>query len=278
MPRRQHWLSHAVRQYAKLLLSPTRRVRNPAPPKKPGAYLSEPAIASVGAVDPALIENFVLASRILAHHGVLDAWGHVSMRHPGNPQRYLMSRARAPALVSAEDIMEFDLDSNPVDQRGRRIFVERYIHGEVYRARPDVQAIVHSHSPTMIPFSVTGQPLRAISHIASFMCEEVPVWEIRDVGIVNGLLVANNAQGASLANKLGKGPVCLMRGHGNVVVAGDIKIAVQRALYAEVNAQQLVTALSFKRPITFVSPDEAQDPKRLDDAWEVWKAEVSAGR
>jgi len=249
----------------------------PCAAKKPGDHLSEPSIPSAGAVDAALIENFVLASRILAHHGVLDAWGHVSIRHPANAERYLLSRARAPALVSAEDIMEFDLSSNPVDQRGRRVFVERFIHGEIYRARPDVNAIVHSHSPTMIPFSVTGEPLRAISHIASFMCEEVPVWEIRDVGIVNGLLVGNNEQGASLAGKLGKGPVCLMRGHGNVVVAGDIKIAVQRALYAEVNARQLVTALSFKRPITFVSPDEAQDPKRLDDAWEVWKNEVSGG-
>lgn len=237
--------------------------------------MSETSLASADAVDPALIDDLVLASRILARHGVLDAWGHVSLRHPGNPERYLLSRARAPALVSAEDIMEFDLNSNPVDQRSRRIFVERFIHGEVYRARPDVNAVVHSHSPTMIPFSVTGEPMRAISHIASFMCEEVPVWEIRDVGIVNGLLVANGAQGVSLAGKLGKGPVCLMRGHGNVVVAADLKLAVQRALYAEINAQQLVTALSFKRPITFVLPDEAQDPKRLDDAWEVWKSEVT---
>jgi HCOMODA/2-hydroxy-3-carboxy-muconic semialdehyde decarboxylase len=237
--------------------------------------LPDTSLASAGAVDPALIDDFVLASRILAHHNVLDAWGHVSIRHPGNPERYLLSRARAPALVSAEDIMEFDLNSNPVDPAGRRAFLERFIHGEVYRARPDVNAVVHSHSPTMIPFSVTGEPLRAISHIASFMCEEVPVWEIRDVGVTNGLLVANEKQGASLANKLGKGPVCLMRGHGNVVVATDIRLAVQRALYAEVNAQQLVTALSFKRPITFVSPDEVQDPKRLDDAWEVWKSEVT---
>jgi HCOMODA/2-hydroxy-3-carboxy-muconic semialdehyde decarboxylase len=130
----------------------------------------------------------------------------------------------------------------------------------------------------MIPFSVTGEPLRAITHIASFMCEEVPVWEIRDVGIVNGLLVANNAQGASLAKTLGHGPCALMRGHGNVVVAPNVRLAVQRALYAEVNARQLVTALSFKRPITYVSPDEAQDPKRLDDAWEVWANEVADAR
>jgi ribulose-5-phosphate 4-epimerase/fuculose-1-phosphate aldolase len=221
-----------------------------------------------------VIDDLVAANRILAKHDVLDAWGHVSIRHPTNAERYLLSRARAPALVSAEDIMEFDLDSNPIDQRGRRLFLERFIHGQAYRARPDVNAVVHSHSPTMIPFSVTGEPLKAISHVASFLVAEVPVWEIRDVGITQGLLVTSNAQGHSLAKALGDGPVALMRGHGNLVVAPDIRRAVHRALYTEINAQQLATALSFKRPIIFVAPDEAHDPKRLDDAWEVWKSEA----
>lgn len=220
-----------------------------------------------------LIEDLVAASRILALYNVLDAWGHVSIRHPGNPERYLMSRARAPALVTAEDIMEFDLDSNPIDQRDRRVFVERFIHGSAYKARPDVNAVVHSHSPTVIPFSVTGEPLKALSHIASFLVDEPPVWEIRDVGITQGLLVTNNEQGNSLAKALGEKPVALMRGHGNLVVASDIRRCVHRALYTEINAQQLATALSFNRPITFISPDEAQDPKRLDDSWEVWKAQ-----
>src|SRR5690349_12924276 len=194
------------------------------------------------------MQDFVAASRILARHGVLDGWGHVSIRHPKNPERYLISRARAAALVTAADIMEFDLHSNPVDQRDRRIFLERYIHGEVYRARPDVNAVVHSHSPTMIPFSVTGEPMKPISHIASFMAEEVPVWEIRDACLTHGLLVTTPEQGGSLAKKLGKGPMALMRGHGNVVVAPDIRRVVHRALYAEVNAQQLATARSFGRP------------------------------
>jgi len=236
--------------------------------------LADAPIPSAGPVDPALIADLVIANRILAHYGVLDGWGHVSVRHPGNPERYLLSRARAPGLVSAEDIMEFDLDSNPVDQQGRRVFVERFIHGQAYRARPDVHAVVHSHSPTVIPFSVTGEPLKAISHIASFLVQEPPVWEIREVGIVNGLLVANNEQGASLAKKLGEKPVALLRGHGNLVVAADIRRAVHRALYTEINAQQLATALSFNRPITYISPDEAQDPKRLDDSWDVWKDEA----
>ena len=223
----------------------------------------------------AALDDLVVASRVLAKHGILDAWGHVSIRHPANPERYLLSRARAAALVSADDIMEFDLESNPIDQRGRRMFLERFIHGQAYRARPDVNAVVHSHSPTMIPFSVTGEPLRGISHIASFLVEEVPLWDIRDCGCTQGLLVTNNEQGSSLAKALGQGPVALMRGHGNLVVAPDIKRAVHRALYTEVNAQQLTTALSFKRPIKFIARDEAQDPKRLDDAWEVWKSEVS---
>jgi ribulose-5-phosphate 4-epimerase/fuculose-1-phosphate aldolase len=201
--------------------------------------LADTPPVSAGPVDRALIDDLVAASRILAHYGVLDAWGHVSIRHPKN-----------------------------------RAFLERFIHGQAYRARPDVNAVVHSHSPTMIPFSVTGEPLRGISHIASFLCEEVPLWEIRDCGMTQGLLVTNNTQGASLAKTLGKGPVALMRGHGNVVVAPDIRRAVHRALYTEVNAQQLATALSFKRPIKYIAPDEMQDPKRLDDSWEVWKAEA----
>ena len=235
--------------------------------------LADTPPASGGPVDRALIDDLVAASRILAHYGVLDAWGHVSIRHPKDPERYLLSRARAPALVRAEDITEFDLESNQVDP-SKRAFLERFIHGQAYRARPDVNAVVHSHSPTMIPFSVTGEPMRGISHIASFLCEEVPLWEIRDCGMTQGLLVTNNTQGSSLAKTLGKGPVALMRGHGNVVVAPDIRRAVHRALYTEVNAQQLATALSFKRPITYIAPDEMQDPKRLDDSWEVWKAEA----
>lgn len=240
--------------------------------------MSNNPIPSGGPVDAALIEDLVAASRILAQHGVLDAWGHVSMRHPKNPQRYLMSRARAPALVSAEDIMEFDLDSNPVDQRDRRCFLERFIHGGAYKARPDVMAVVHSHSPTVIPFTVTDEPLRAISHVASFLACGCPVFEIRDVGRTKGLLVTNNEQGAALAKVLGDRPVALMRGHGNLVVAPDIMRVVHRALYTEVNAQQLATALSFRKPIKYLEPDEELDPQRLGDSWEVWKHDAMGGK
>ena len=240
--------------------------------------MSDVKLCSAGPVDAAMIEDLVAASRILAQHGVLDAWGHVSMRHPKNPQRYLMSSARAPALVSAEDIMEFDLDSNPVDQRDRRVFLERFIHGEVFRARPDVNAVVHSHSPTIVPFSVTEQPLRAISGVASFLACGCPVFEIRDVGLTKGLLVSTIKQGAALAKVLGDRPVALLRGHGNVVVAPDIPRVVHRALYTEINAQQLVTALSFGKPIKYIEPDEMLDPQRLGDSWDVWKHDAMGGK
>lgn len=233
-----------------------------------------PDLKSAGPVDPVLIEDLVAASRVLAQHGVLDAWGHVSMRHPANPERYLMSRARAPALIEAADTMEFDLNSDPVDQQGRRMFLERYIHGEAYRARPDVHAVVHSHSPTVIPFTVTDEPLKAISHVASFLAGGCPCFEIRGVGLTQGLLVTNQKAGAALAKVLGDRPVALMRGHGNLVVASNIPQVVHRALYTEINAQQLATALSFRRPVKYVQPDEAQDPKRLNNSWDAWKAQA----
>ncbi|MGE3708634.1 MAG: class II aldolase/adducin family protein, partial [Hyphomicrobiaceae bacterium] len=177
----------------------------------------------------------------------------------------------------AEDIMEFDLDSNPVDPGAGRPFLERFIHGGAYKARPDINAVVHSHSPTVIPFTVTGQKMRALSHIASFLAYDVPTWEIRNVGLTKGLLVTNNEQGASLAKTLGSHPVAMMRGHGNIVVASDIIRVVHRALYTEVNAQQLVIAYSFNKPIQFIADDEAGDPQRLNDSWDVWKHEAMKG-
>ncbi len=236
--------------------------------------VAQRSFASGGPVPAAFIEDLVAASRILAHYGVLDAWGHVSARHPENPERYFLSRARAPALITVDDIMEFDLDSTPVDGQDRRLFLERFIHGEAYRARPDVRAVVHSHSPNVIPFTVTTEPLRAVTHIASFLACGCPTFEIADVGLTQGLLVTTNEQGAALAKTLGQNPVALMRGHGNVVVAEDIPRVVHRALYTDINAKQLAVALSFGKPVRYVEPHEAQDPKRLTDAWEVWKAEA----
>ena len=222
----------------------------------------------------AVVDDLVVANHILAQQGVLDAWGHVSVRHPKNPDRYLLSRSRAPALVMAGDIMEFDLDSSPIDAKGRGLFLERFIHGETYRARPDVNAVVHSHSPAVIPFSVTDQPLRAILHNAAFLAEGCGCFDVRDAGLTQGLLITTNRQGAALARALGQRSVALIRGHGNLVVGEDIQRATHRALYTEINARQLAVTLSFGRPIKYLEPDEAQDPKRLADAWEVWKAAV----
>src|ERR1700730_16356004 len=174
----------------------------------PAAAQTPPA-AGV-AVDAAAIEELVVANRILAERGIIDAYGHVSMRHPGNPNRYLMARALAPALVTAADIMEFDLDSNPVDRRGRSMFTERYIHGEAYKLRPDVNGVVHTHSMGVIPFAVTQVPLKPVIHTASFLHVGVPVWEIREAGGVTNMLVSSPKLGQALAATLGAKPVALM--------------------------------------------------------------------
>ena len=235
------------------------------------------ATDSGGPVDPALIEDLVAANRILAEEGVLDAYGHVSIRHPSNPGRYLMSRSLAPILVTANDIMEYDLDSNPVDPKDRRSVLERFIHGEIYKLRPDVKAVVHSHSPAVVPFGVTQVPMRPVIHVASFLWVGVPVWDIRDAGDPAGaaLLVRNRALGKSLAATLGDKPVALMRGHGNVVVGPDVQTAVRYAIYTEVNARLQAIAIGIGGPINYISAEEGAardkapgDPGR---AWELWK-------
>jgi HCOMODA/2-hydroxy-3-carboxy-muconic semialdehyde decarboxylase len=233
---------------------------------------------SGGSVDPAVIENLVAASRILADQGVVDAFGHVSIRHPTNPNRYLMSRAIAPALVTADDIMEFDLDSNPVDQRSRGMFIERFIHGEIYKARPDVNAVVHSHSPAVIPFGVTQVPMRPVMHTGSFLYVGVPVWEIREAGGATDMLVRNGALGKSLAEALGNKPVALMRGHGDVVVGPTVQRAVIRAVYTEVNARLQTIALGLGGPIEYISDEEGalrdKAPGDESRAWDLWKTKA----
>ena len=172
-----------------------------------GAGAGLPAVQ----VDPGgLIDDLVAASRILADQGVLDAYGHVSIRHPSNPNRYLIARAMSPADVTAADIMEFDLDSNPVDRRGRSMFLERFIHGEIYKARPDVMAVIHSHSPGVIPFGITNVALRPVFHTASFLWVGVPVFEIRDAGGMTNMLVGNGTLAKALATTLGDKPVALI--------------------------------------------------------------------
>ena len=242
-----------------------------------GLAAAQTPATSGGAVDPALIEDLVAANRILAEEGVLDAYGHVSIRHPNDPNRYLMSRSRAPSLVTASDIIEYDLDSNPIDPQGSRSVIERFIHGEIYKLRPDVKAVIHSHSPAVIPFGITQAPMRPVVHVASFLWVGVPVWDSRDANdpASAGMLVRNAALGKSLASRLGDKPVALMRGHGNVVVGPDVQIAVRRAIYTEVNARLQTTAIAIGGPINYISAEEgtARDAAATDfaRAWQLWK-------
>jgi HCOMODA/2-hydroxy-3-carboxy-muconic semialdehyde decarboxylase len=226
-------------------------------------------------LDPTVAMDLVAGNHILANHGVLDSFGHVSVRDPGNPDRYLQMQAIAPRDVSARDLITFDLDSNAINARGRPVYRERFIHGQIYQMRPDVNAVIHSHSPTVIPFSVTEKPLRAIFHNGHFLGQGAPVWEIRSVeGEKNNMLVLTNELGRSLAEKLGQGSVVLMRGHGNAVAAHDLKTAVFRAIYTEVNAKLQMQAVMLGGPINFLNQYEQEKRQNVDRPWETWRKEL----
>ena len=184
-----------------------------------------------------LFQDLVIAYRILAEHGIIDAYGHISFRSRDNPERFWMARSVAPELVTEADLMEFDINSEPVDARGRSAVNERFIHGEVYKARPEVMAVVHNHSPSVIPFCCTDTPLRPIFHMSAFIGLGVPNWEIREAKEGTDMLVRDTYLGASLARKLGRHPAALMRGHGAVVVGESLAVAVGRSVYLEQNAR-----------------------------------------
>lgn len=227
----------------------------------------------------ATIRELVHANRILAHEGVVDAFGHVSMRHPHDPQRYLLSRSRSPAIVTAPDIMEFTLEGEAVDAGGRRPYAERPIHGAVYEMRPDVNAVVHNHAYEVVPFSVSAaSPLRAITHVSAVIGAAVPVWDIRTRFGDTNLLVVTMAQGRDLAATLGGGRVALMRGHGCVVAGRTLREAVNTAIYLRVNAILQQQALQLGEP-QYLSPGEIErctelqlSAFALDRAWEYWAA------
>ena len=228
---------------------------------------------------PESIKDLVAANRILFREGVVDGFGHVSVRHEGNPARFLLARNIAPGTVTAADILEYDLDGNPVNARGRSSYLERFIHGEIYRARPDVHAVVHSHSPSVIPFGVTKQPLRPIFHMSGFLGTSVPVFEIREAGgPATDMLIRDRRLGAALAATLGPAPFALMRGHGAVAVGESIKQAVVRAVYAEVNARLQGEALRLGE-VNFLNEREAASAAKtidsvLDRPWDLWKKSV----
>ncbi|MFM9886928.1 MAG: class II aldolase/adducin family protein [Burkholderiales bacterium] len=251
--------------------------RKPAAKKsaKPGAGLASKVQRS--SASTALIDDLVTGNRVLAQYGVVDAFGHISARHDKDPNRYLMSCSRAPEIVKADDILEFDLDSNALNnRRGLTLYTERFIHGEIYKRRPDVIAIVHSHSPSIVPFGVAGVPLQAVYHMAGFLCCGIPVFDIRTKFGMTDLLVRNKEHGSELADILGDAPVALMRGHGNVVVGPSVPGAVYRAIYTEINArlQQQVRALGGTP--TYLSREEGEKASltnlsAIERPWELWK-------
>ena len=236
--------------------------------------------SSSSAPDPKLIEDLVYANRILSDQGVVDAFGHVSARDDKDPNRFLLARSVAPALVTTSDILEFDRNGEPLDARGRAVYLERFIHAAIYRARPDVKAIVHSHSPEVIPFGVTGTILRPIYHMSAFLGAGAPVFDIRDAAGMTNMLISDNKLGDALAKSLGDRAVVLMRGHGSVAVGDSILQVVHRAIYTEVNARLQAEAARLG-PINFLTPEEAAKAGAQTDSkasisrpWELWKARV----
>jgi ribulose-5-phosphate 4-epimerase/fuculose-1-phosphate aldolase len=231
--------------------------------------------ARTRARDSRLSDDLVAANRILAELGVLDGYGHVSVREDRDPERYLLARARAPELVSAEDLVEHDLDSQPLAPESRPLYTERFIHGEIYRVRPDVRAIVHHHAPSVIPFGVGSVPLRPLYHMSAFIGDGVPVFDIREAGGLTDMLVRTPALARALAATLAGRPAALMRGHGAVVVGGSLSQAIGRSVYLEVNARLQLQAILLGGAVTYLDPEEARRAMATlggyERAWELWR-------
>jgi HCOMODA/2-hydroxy-3-carboxy-muconic semialdehyde decarboxylase len=229
-----------------------------------------------------LKEDLAVAYRILAEHGVIDGYGHVSARSDTDPSRYFLARSLAPELVTEDDMLEYDLDSNPIDARGRESVRERFIHGEIFKQRPEVMAVVHNHSPSVVPFSVTGVQLRPIFHMAAFVGQGLPNFEIRDAQKGTDLLVKTPYLGQALAKTLGGAPAALMRGHGSVTVGESLPRAVGRSVYLELSARMQLEAMTIAGPggkITYLDDSEVQASVPVQDynrAWPMWRAKALA--
>ena len=222
-----------------------------------------------------LTEELVTGNRILAREGVVDSFGHISVRHPGDPRRYLLSRSRAPDCIERDDIMEFMLDGTPVEARGRAPYLERFIHGALYEARPDVTSVVHNHSESVIPFGVTGRRLRPVFHMGASIGHEVPVWDSHDHFGDTALLVESMEMGRDLAKSIGAGATALMRGHGATVAGRSIRHAVYVSVYLEVNARLQKQAMDMGE-VRFLTAGEVDNVASrtgsygIDRAWENW--------
>ena len=234
--------------------------------------------AAPGAADPALVESLAVANRILYDQGVVDGFGHVSVRHDRSPAHFLLARNMAPALVTPADILTFDLDGQALDAGDRRVYLERFIHAEIYRARSDVVAVVHSHSPSVIPFAATRTPLRPIYHMSGFLGAGSALFEIRDVAGDSDLLIRNAELGRALATSLGANAAVLMRGHGSTVVGTSLQQVVYRAIYAETNARLQTHAIALG-DVTYLNEREAAlaaatNDTQLTRVWELWTRAV----
>jgi ribulose-5-phosphate 4-epimerase/fuculose-1-phosphate aldolase len=233
------------------------------------------------APDPILLEDLVSANRILSDQGVIDAYGHISARDPLHPGLYWISRSMAPALVTPTDIIACDLDNNPVRASETRLFFERIIHGEIYKARPDVMAVVHNHSPSLIPFANSDTRLRPMVGSAAFLGEGAPVFDIRSVDDDGDLNICTPAQARGLTQALGQHCLVLLRGHGAVLAGDTIRQVVRRAIIAETNARQQIQATMLgavqfltASEIAFASGSKPKDPDR---AWQLWKQKAMRG-
>ena len=226
-----------------------------------------------------LVTDLLLGNKILFKYGIVDAFGHISVRHDADPTKYVMSRHLAPGLVQKEDLITYDLDSNPVEETKHRLYSERYIHGEIYKRRPDVQSVVHCHAPALIPFGITKGELQPVYHMSSFLGEGVPKYEIRDAGGMTNMLVRTAPLGAALAEDLGDHPMVLMRGHGATMVGKTIRHSVYRAVYAALNAQIQMDAMRIGGEVTYLAKEEADNYERYIDEvihrpWNMWVREV----
>jgi len=226
------------------------------------------------------IADLVAANHILADQGVVDGYGHVSVRDPTDSSRFFLARSVAPELVTEADVLSHDLEGNASAPAGARLYVERFIHSEIYRQRPDVNAIVHCHSPSLIPFGVTSVGLRPLYHMSAFLGTGVPVFDIRKAaGGASDMLVRTPELGHALAQVLGGHAVSLMRGHGAVVVGRDLQQVVFRSVYTQLNAHLQAQALAFGKKVTYLDADEAKKAEESSNAtvsrpWELWLRHV----
>jgi len=229
---------------------------------------------------PGLTTDLIAGNKILYHFDIVDAFGHISVRHDADPNVYVMARHLAPGLVTADDLVPFDLDSNPLIETSHRFYSERYIHGEIYKVRPDVQSVVHCHAPPLIPFGITKAKLLPVYHMSAFLGTGPNVFEIRETGGMTNMLVRTAPLGAALAKVLGADTTVLMRGHGATMVGSSIREAVYRAVYAAQNAAIELQALQLGNgEVTFLDPQEAELYDRYSGEvahrpWNMWLREV----